>query len=303
MKKIKTVASKRRDLPSKPEWLKVKPASGEEYHEMRKLLRTAELNTICESGKCPNRGECFAAKTATFMIMGNVCSRKCTFCNVATGAADPLDRDEPRRVAETVKHLGLKFAVVTSVNRDEHFDGGSGQFAATIRWIRRLNPGCGVEVLTPDFMGNPMQLQKVMAAEPDVFAHNIETVPRLDPEVRPQASQQRSLTVLKRAGQLASNTRIKTGIMLGLGETVAEVVEVMKSAAAVGVDIFTVGQYLQPTPDHHPVLKYYSPEEFDEIGKLGREVGLSWVESGPLVRSSYHAREQSESHDKVVARK
>jgi len=301
MKKIKTVVSKRRDLPGKPEWLKVKPAAGVEYHEMRKLLRTAELNTICESGKCPNRGECFAAKTATFMIMGNVCSRKCTFCNVATGAADPLDRDEPRRVAETVKHLGLKFAVVTSVNRDEHFDGGSGQFAATIRWIRRLNPGCGVEVLTPDFMGNPMQLQKVMAAEPDVFAHNIETVPRLDPEVRPQASQQRSLTVLKRAGQLATNTRIKTGIMLGLGETITEVVEVMKSAAAVGVDIFTVGQYLQPTPDHHPVLKYYSPEEFDEIGELGRDIGLSWVESGPLVRSSYHAREQSESHDKEVS--
>jgi lipoyl synthase len=300
MNEIKKIASVRRDSPAKPAWLKVKPASGEEYHAMRKLLRTAELNTICESGNCPNRGECFAAKTATFMIMGNVCSRKCTFCNVATGAADPLDRDEPRRVAETVKHLGLKFAVVTSVNRDEHFDGGSGQFAATIRWIRRLNPECGIEVLTPDFIGNPLQLEKVISAKPDVFAHNIETVPRLDPEVRPQASQQRSLTVLKRAKQLAVNTKIKTGVMLGLGETVDEVVEVMKSAVEAGVDIFTVGQYLQPTPEHHPVLKYYTPEEFDEIGKLGRQVGLRWVESGPLVRSSYHAREQSESHQKVA---
>ena len=296
-----TVRSVRRNPGPKPDWLRVERKGGEAYNEMKALLRTAELNTICESGNCPNRGECFANKTATFMIMGHVCSRKCTFCNVLTGKADPLDVDEPRRVAETVRHLGLKFAVVTSVNRDEHPDGGSAQFAATIRWIRRLNPGCGIEVLTPDFLGSPLQLNKVLSAGPDVFAHNLETVPRLDPEVRPQASQRRSLTVLKAARQWADarghRLRVKTGVMVGLGETADEVVEVMRSAKDAGVDIFTVGQYLQPTERHHEVVRWYAPQEFDDLARRGRELGLRWVEAGPLVRSSYHAREQAAGHD------
>jgi lipoic acid synthetase len=296
-----TVRSVRRNPGPKPDWLRVERKGGEAYNAMKSLLRTAELNTICESGNCPNRGECFANRTATFMIMGHVCSRKCTFCNVLTGKADPLDGEEPRRVAETVRHLGLKFAVVTSVNRDEHPDGGSAQFAATIRWIRRLNPGCGVEVLTPDFLGNPLQLAKVLEARPDVFAHNLETVPRLDPEVRPQASQRRSLTVLQAARQWADahghRLRVKTGVMLGLGETFDEVVEVMRTAKAAGVDIFTIGQYLQPTEAHHPVERWVEPAEFEELARRGRDLGLRWVESGPLVRSSYHAREQAEEHD------
>jgi len=300
-----TVKSVRRNHLEKPAWLKVQRKGGETYQEVKNLLRTAKLNTICESGDCPNRGECFSNRTATFMIMGHVCSRKCTFCNVLTGPADPLDSEEPRRVAETVQHLGLKFAVVTSVNRDEHPDGGAAQFASTIRWIRRLNPGCGVEVLTPDFLGNPMQLDTVLQARPDVFAHNIETVPRLYGEVRPQAGYQRSLTVLKAARRWADargvRMRVKTGIMLGLGETFEEVVDLMRDCVAHSIDILTVGQYLQPTPNHHEVVRFWTPEEFQEIARVGRELGLRWVEAGPLVRSSYHAREQAEGHDQEAS--
>ncbi len=293
------VASVRRHPLVKPDWLKAPGKGGETYQEVKSLLRTAGLNTICEEGACPNRGECFANRTATFMIMGDVCSRKCAFCNVKTGPAADLAPEEPRRVAEAVRHLGLKFAVVTSVNRDEHPDGGSAHFAATIRWIRRLNPGCGVEVLTPDFMGRTMQLHKVLAARPDVFAHNLETVPRLDAAVRPQADHARSLTVLKSARQWADahapRMKVKTGLMVGLGETTDEVLEVLRSCAAQNVDIFTIGQYLQPTPRHHEVVRFYEPDEFEAFARAGREMGLPWVESGPLVRSSYHAREQSES--------
>ena len=291
------IRSVRRNHLAKPAWLKAPSRGGETYQEVKSLLRTAGLNTICESGDCPNRGECFANRTATFMIMGDVCSRKCTFCNVKTGPAAQLEPEEPRRVAEAVRHLGLKFAVITSVNRDEHPDGGSAHFAATIRWIRRLNPGCGVEVLTPDFMGQPLQLHKVLAAAPDVFAHNLETVPRLDPEVRPQADHSRSLTVLRAARQWADahgkKMKVKTGLMLGLGETVDEVLDVMRACHDQGVDILTIGQYLQPTPRHHEVVRFYEPDEFDMFARAGREMGLPWVESGPLVRSSYHAREQS----------
>ena len=302
--KLTTVKSVRRHHLEKPAWLKVQRKAGESYQEMKQLLKTAKLNTICESGDCPNRGECFANKTATFMIMGHVCSRKCSFCNVLTGPADPLDSDEPRRVAETVAHLGLKFAVVTSVNRDEHPDGGSAQFAATIRWIRRLNPGCGVEVLIPDFMGDPMQLNKVLSARPDVMAHNLETVPRLYAEVRPQAGYQRSLTVLKAtrrwADALGVTMRIKTGIMLGLGETFDEIVELMRDCAEHGVDILTVGQYLQPTPRHHEVVRFWEPFEFDDIAAAGRELGMRWFESGPLVRPTYQALQQAEAHDQMT---
>ena len=296
------IGSVRRHPLVKPDWLKAPGKGGEAYQEVRSLLRTAGLNTICEEGACPNRGECFANRTATFMIMGDVCSRKCAFCNVKTGPAAELEPEEPRRVAEAVRHLGLKFAVVTSVNRDEHPDGGAAQFAATIRAIRRLNPGCGVEVLTPDFMGQPLQLHKVLQAAPDVFAHNLECVPRLDPEVRPQADHRRSLTVLKAARQWADDRaprmKVKTGLMLGLGETPEEVREVMRACVGV-VDIFTIGQYLQPTPKHHEVLRFYEPAEFEAFAREGREMGLPWVESGPLVRSSYHAREQSAAGDQA----
>jgi len=298
---VGTVKSVRRHHLEKPAWVKAPRKGGDAYNEMKQLLRTAQLNTICESGNCPNRGECFSNRTATFMIMGHVCSRKCTFCNVLTGPGDPLDRDEPRRVAETVRHLGLKFAVVTSVNRDEHPDGGSAQFAATIRWIRRLNPGCGVEVLVPDFLGDPRQIGKVLDARPEVLAHNLETVPRLYAEVRPQAVYQRSLTLLRYVKQQAAAAgvplRVKTGIMLGLGEERDEVLALMRDCVDHGVDILTVGQYLQPTPRHHPVLRFYEPGEFADLARAGREIGLGWVEAGPLVRSSYHAREQAEGHD------
>ncbi len=300
------VRSVRRDLPVKPEWLRVRRKGGDAYNEVKGLLRGARLNTICESGNCPNRGECFASRTATFMILGDVCSRKCTFCNVRTGAGDPLDREEPRRVAETVRELGLKFAVVTSVNRDEMPDGGAAHFAATIRWIRRLNPGCGVEVLIPDFLGDPTALLKVLDARPDVLGHNLETVPRLYREVRPQAGYQRSLTLLKTARQWADahgvTMRVKAGLMAGLGEEPEEIVALMADARDHGVDILTLGQYLQPTPRHHRVVRYLEPAEFDRLGEQGRALGLRWVEAGPLVRSSYHAREQAEGHDQVPAR-
>lgn len=297
------IGSVRRYPLAKPEWLKAPGKGGETYQEVRSLLHTAGLTTICEEGNCPNRGECFANRTATFMIMGDVCSRKCAFCNVKTGPAAELEPEEPRRVAEAVRHLGLKFAVVTSVNRDEHPDGGAAHFAATIRWIRRLNPGCGVEVLTPDFMGHRMQLQAVLAAAPDVFAHNLECVPRLDPTVRPQADHQRSLTVLKTVRQWADGQapqmKVKTGLMVGLGESPDEVIDVLRSCAAQHVDIVTIGQYLQPTPKHHEVVRYYEPAEFTAFAREGRKLGLPWVESGPLVRSSYHAREQSAAGERA----
>ncbi len=295
------IRSVRRNHLVKPAWLKAPSKGGDAYQEVKSLLRTAGLNTICESGNCPNRGECFASRTATFMIMGDVCSRKCAFCNVKTGPAAQLEPEEQRRVAEAVRHLGLKFAVITSVNRDEHPDGGSAHFAATIRWIRRLNPGCGVEVLTPDFMGQPTQLHKVLAAAPDVFAHNLETVPRLDPVVRPQADHKRSLTVLRAARQWADASphrmKVKTGLMLGLGEPTDEVLDVMRSCRDQDVDIMTIGQYLQPTPRHHEVVRFYEPDEFEMFARAGREMGLPWVESGPLVRSSYHAREQAAARE------
>lgn len=298
------VRSVRRHHLEKPDWLRVQRKGGEAYQEVKSLLRTARLNTICESGDCPNRGECFSNRTATFMIMGHVCSRKCTFCNVLTGPAAALEPEEPRRVAESVHHLGLRFAVITSVNRDEHPDGGSAHFASTIRWIRRLNPDCGVEVLIPDFLGDAEQLGKVLDARPEVLAHNLETVPRLYDEVRPQAGYQRSLTVLKSARRWADlqgvRMRVKTGIMLGLGETRNEVLDLMRDCVDHGVDILTVGQYLQPTPKHHEVVRFWEPAEFDAIAAAGRDLGLRWVEAGPLVRSSYHAREQAEGHEQTV---
>jgi len=283
--------------PRKPSWLRMKPQGGEAYNSMKTLLRQAELNTVCESANCPNRGECFASGTATFLLMGDVCTRHCTFCNIPGGKVGALDPQEPRRVAETVRHLGLKFAVVTSVNRDDLPDGGAAHITATIEAIRELNPGCGVEVLIPDFMGDEAALRLVLEAAPEILNHNLETVPRLYPALRTGADYNRSLELLARSRAWArerdSRIKTKTGIMLGVGEEQDEVVALMRDAVDHGVQILTIGQYLQPSHRHHPVRRYVTPEEFAEYARIGRELGLEWVESGPLVRSSYHAREQS----------
>jgi lipoic acid synthetase len=285
----------------KPSWLRMKRQGGEDYNDVKRLLRTSSLNTVCESANCPNRGECFSSRTATFMLLGEICTRHCTFCNIPGGRVGAIDPDEPRRVAEAVRELALKFAVVTSVNRDDLPDGGAAHFASTIRQIRQRNPGCGIEVLIPDFQGDPLALETVLTAAPEVLNHNLETVPRLYKAMRPQADYKRSLQVLRRGRQWAesfgANIRIKTGIMVGVGETRDEVVELMTDAAAHGTQIMTIGQYLQPTAKHHPVLRYVEPVEFDEMAEIGRELGIDWMESGPMVRSSYHAREQSESFD------
>ena len=281
----------------KPEWLRMKRQGGADYNDMKRLLRTSKLNTVCESANCPNRGECFSSRTATFMLLGEICTRHCTFCNIPGGRVAVVDADEPRRVAEAVRELALRFAVVTSVNRDDLPDGGAAHFASTIRQIRRLNPECGVEVLIPDFLGDPLALETVLEARPEVLNHNLETVPRLYPGLRPQADYRRSLQVLSRARQWADGfeapVRVKSGIMVGVGETFDEVVDLMRDAAAHGVQTLTIGQYLQPTAQHHPVIRWVEPAEFAELAAAGRDLGIGWVESGPLVRSSYHAREQS----------
>jgi len=281
----------------KPDWLRMKRQGGAEYNDVKRLLRTAQLNTVCESANCPNRGECFASRTATFLLLGETCTRHCTFCNIPGGRVGPPDPDEPRRVAETVRELGLRFAVVTSVNRDDLPDGGAAHFAATIRGIRRLNPGCGVEVLIPDFLGEALALETVFEARPEVLNHNLETVPRLYPALRPQADYRRSLQVLAHARQWADGYSVpmdvKTGLMVGVGETYDEVLAVMRDAVAHGVRTLTIGQYLQPTAAHHPVARWVEPAEFDRYAEAGRGLGLTWVEAGPLVRSSYHAREQA----------
>jgi len=283
----------------KPDWLRMKRQGGADYNDVKRLLRTSSLNTVCESANCPNRGECFNSRTATFMLLGDICTRHCTFCNIPGGKVAPVDQEEPRRVAEAVRELALKFAVVTSVNRDDLPDGGAAHFAATIRQIRRRNPDCGVEVLIPDFLGDPLALETVLMAAPEVLNHNLETVPRLYRALRPQADYRRSLQLLRRSRQWAdanpADIRVKTGIMVGVGETRKEVVALLKDAADCGTRIMTIGQYLQPTLRHHPVLRYVEPAEFDELAEIGRELGIAWIESGPMVRSSYHAREQSDS--------
>ena len=283
----------------KPAWLRISRQGGEEYNRMKRLLRTASLHTVCESANCPNRGECFTSGTATFLLMGDTCTRRCTFCDIRGGRVRTLDPGEPLRVAETVQHLGLKFAVVTSVTRDDLPDGGAAHIAATIGEIRRLSPGCGVEVLIPDLRAAAPSLETVFAAAPEVLNHNLETIPRLYSAMRPQSNYQTSLSVLKQARQWVDAGRgkmtVKTGIMVGVGETQDEVAAVMRDAVAHGVEILTIGQYLQPSAEHHPVIRYVEPAEFDELAAIGRELGLAWVEAGPLVRSSYHAREQSEA--------
>ena len=274
----------------KPEWLKARAPVGENYHNLKTLARKLELHTVCESAHCPNIGECWNHHTATFMLLGNLCTRRCGFCAVPKGRPQPIDYDEPRRVAEAVEKLGLKFAVVTSVNRDDDNVGGARVFAETIREIRSRVPDCRVEVLIPDFQGWEEPLQIVMDAKPDILNHNTETVPRLYHRVRPQAKYVRSLELLRRAKVQGAFT--KSGIMVGIGETDAEIVDVIRDLRAVDCDVLTIGQYLQPTREHLPVARFVEPERFAQYRESALGMGFRYCESGPLVRSSYHAERQ-----------
>ncbi len=280
----------------RPSWLKIKVPAAEVTAEVERLMRSKKLVTVCEEARCPNQHECWGVhRTATFMLLGEICTRHCGFCNIGKGKPGTVDPDEPQRVAEAVATLGLKFAVVTSVNRDDLPDGGADHFAQTIRWIRTLTPGCGVEVLIPDFQGREADLLRVLEARPDVLNHNVETIARLYKRVRPDANYKQSLDLLARAAAWrdvhAPDLRTKSGIMVGLGETPEEVLDLMKDWRAARVDIATLGQYLPPTDRHLPLARFVEPEEFDLYRRKGQELGFQRVESGPLVRSSYHARE------------
>lgn len=271
----------------KPKWLRVKLPTGENYRKVRGLVDQHNLHTICESGSCPNMGECWGEGTATFMILGNICTRSCGFCGVQTGKPDAVDEFEPGKVANSVKIMGVKHAVITSVDRDDLKDGGANIWAQTIRAIRQQSPGTTLETLIPDFAGNWENLQILINAAPEIVSHNLETVRRLTKQVRIQAKYDRSLELLFRLKK--GGMRTKSGVMLGLGETEQEVIETMQDLRAVQVDILTLGQYLQPTPKHLPVAAFIEPEKFEYYKKLGLEMGFRYVESGPLVRSSYHA--------------
>ncbi len=271
----------------KPSWLRVKLPTGEEYKKVRSLVSEHKLHTICESGNCPNMGECWGAGTATFMILGNICTRSCGFCSVATGRPDAVDPFEPLRVAKSVKLMSVKHCVITSVDRDDLKDGGSIVWAETVNAVRRISPETTLETLIPDFKGKWDNLQRIIDVAPEIVSHNLETVRRLTREVRIQAKYDRSLEVLYRLKKGGMKT--KSGVMLGLGETEEEVLETMDDLRSVGVDILTLGQYLQPTPNHLPVHEFIHPEKFAEYEKIGLEKGFRFVESGPLVRSSYHA--------------
>jgi len=280
----------------RPPWLRVKFFGGPNYQELKRIMRTLDLHTVCESARCPNMGECWEHGTATFMILGDICTRACGFCAVPSGKpVGPPDEDEPLRVAEAVAKMGLRYAVVTSVNRDDQPDGGAAIFARTIQEIRKRVPGCKVEVLIPDFRGDWNALGKVLAVKPDILNHNTETVPRLYRQVRKGAVYERSLELLRRAKETHADVPTKTGLMLGLGEEKHEVLATMQDLAAQGTDILTLGQYLQPTREHLPVLRYVHPDEFAEYKQLGEKMGFKHVEAGPLVRSSYHAFDQAES--------
>jgi len=275
--------------PARPAWLKAPAPVGENYRNLKRLVEELRLHTVCESAACPNVGDCWNRRTATFMILGNVCTRRCGFCAVQKGAPLAVDYDEPRRVAEACATLGLKFAVITSVNRDDRKDGGAELFALTIRAIRERVAGCGVEVLVPDFQGSHAAMDIVLEAAPEILNHNTETVPRLYRQVRLGARYERSLDMLAYAKQSRPKIPTKSGLMLGLGETLEEVQQVMRDLRASNVDILTLGQYLRPSPKHLPIIRYVPVEEFAELKRLGLEMGFRHVESGPLVRSSYHA--------------
>ena len=281
------------DRPQRrPEWIKVGVPGGDTYAQLQILMRKKALHTVCEEAACPNMGECWNSGTATFLMLGDVCTRSCRFCDVKHGRPTVLDWEEPERVAQAVKAMELKHAVITSVNRDERRDGGAPIFAGVIRRIRELLPGCSVEVLIPDFKGSLEALKIVMDARPEILNHNVETVPSLFKDVQPQDHYEWSEFILRHAKQLNPDVLTKSGVMVGLGETMDEIKALMRDLQSWGVDILTIGQYLQPSRKHIAISRYYTPEEFAELKQFGLEIGFKWVESAPLVRSSYHAVEQ-----------
>jgi len=297
VKAIKSTAINTLDIPlhtKRPEWLKVRAPWGDNYANIKQTMRGLSLHTVCEEAMCPNIGECWGAGTATFLILGDTCTRSCGFCNIKTGRPEVLDLMEPERVARAIQRMGLKHAVITSVNRDELPDGGASVFARTILRTRQLVPGCSIEVLIPDFRGDFRALETVMQAQPEILNHNTETVPRLYLTVRPQANYEQTLTVLRRAKELDPTVLTKSGLMVGLGETKEELLRVFVDLRAQDVDILTVGQYLRPSVRHLPIIRYYTPDEFEELRVAAEEMGFRWVECGPLVRSSYHAERQVE---------
>ncbi len=283
------------EVASRPSWLKVRFVDGPNFRELKEIMRTLDLHTVCEEARCPNIGECWEQRTATFLILGRVCTRRCAYCAIETGRPTGVDWAEPERVARAVLRMGLKHVVITSVTRDDLPDGGAAIFAATIRRIRRYLPDCGVEVLIPDFAGSRPALETVLAARPDILNHNIETVRRLHPRLRPKTGYDRALQVLRWAREIGGPDLVtKSGLMVGLGETWEEILQTMDDLRAADCDILTIGQYLRPTGEtrHVPIARYYTPEEFQRLKELGEARGFKHVEAGPLVRSSYHARQQ-----------
>lgn len=289
---IDTITETPAPTQRRPDWLKVRVPGGDTYDNLKHLMRSKELHTVCEEAHCPNIGECWGAGTATFLIMGDICTRSCGFCDIKTGRPKPLDWAEPLRVAEAVRAMNLKHVVITSVNRDERKDGGAPIFAGCIHRIRELQPGCSIEVLIPDFKGSREALKIVMDAHPEILNHNVETVSRLFKKVQPQDNYEWAMTTLRNAKEMDPEVLTKSGIMLGLGEKWDEILAVMLDLVDCGVDILTIGQYLRPSKKHLPIERYYKPEAFAELKRIGLDMGFKWVESGPLVRSSYRAEEQ-----------
>ena len=289
---ISSTVGEAQPMIGKPAWLKVKAPNSKEFREVEKLMRSKKLNTVCEEASCPNIGECWKHGSATFMILGRVCTRTCAFCDVETGRPDLLDADEPKNTADAIASMGLKHAVITSVDRDDLKDGGAGHYADTIRAIKAQTPDVTIEVLTPDFQRKPDTcLETVIEARPDIFNHNLETVPRLYRSVRPGARYFTSLRLLQRAKELDPNVVTKSGIMVGLGEERDEVLQVLDDMREADIDILTIGQYLRPSVNHHPVMKYWTPEEFEDLKYIAEKKGFGMVASGPLVRSSFHAED------------
>jgi len=280
---------------SKPPWLKIKPQFGETYREVKNLIGEMELHTVCQEATCPNIGECYSARTATFIILGDICTRGCRFCNVKKGKPVDYDLSEPLRVADACEKLNMRFAVITSITRDDLADGGAAVFAETTHLIKTKIPACGVELLIPDLMGNTDALETILDTGPDVLAHNLETVPRLYHRVRPKAEYQRSLSILKASSEYGNGVVVKSGLMVGFGETEEEILNVIAEAAEHGCQIMTIGQYLRPSEWHLPVTEYYSPDRFQRLKERGEALGLKYIEAGPLVRSSYMAHRQMAS--------
>lgn len=277
----------------RPSWIRVRAPDAASYRWLKGLMRSKELHTVCEEAHCPNLGECWGNRTATFLILGDTCTRNCRFCDVKTGRPGPVDSQEAERVAQAVRTMDLHHAVITSVDRDDLSDGGASVFAAVVRRIRKLQPGCTVEVLIPDFRGDVEPLRTVMETHPDILNHNVETVPSLFPTIQPQCRYPWSLDVLRNAKEIWPQAVTKSGIMVGLGETVDEVLDVMRDLRGVDVDILTIGQYLQPSREHAPIVRYYQPQEFQMLAERAHQMGFRWVESSPLVRSSYNAEAQA----------